>query len=58
MTETPVQKILVLEIKGKLLEKQKAKEEHLAEREDKKVIIFDMLVDDMAENNMICKLEK
>jgi len=58
MTETPVQKILDLEIKGKLLEKQKAKEEHLAEREDKKVIIFDMLVDDMAENNMICKLEK
>jgi transposase-like protein len=48
MSKTPEQKILELEAKVKLLEKQKARAEHLAERADKKVIIFDMLVD-MAE---------
>jgi len=45
MSETPEQKILKLEAKIKLLEKQKARAEHLAERADKKAIIFDMLVD-------------
>ena len=45
MSNTPEQKILELEAKVKLLEKQKARAEHLAERADKKVIIFDMLVD-------------
>lgn len=45
MSKTPEQKILELEAKIKLLEKQKARAEHLAERADKKVIIFDMLVD-------------
>lgn len=45
MSETPEQKILELEAKIKLLEKQKARAEHLAERADKKVIIFDMLVE-------------
>ena len=45
MSETPEQKILELEAKIKLLEKQKARAEHLAERADKKAIIFDMLVD-------------
>jgi len=45
MSETPEQKILELEAKIKLLEKQKARAEHLAERADKKIIIFDMLVD-------------
>lgn len=45
MTKTPEQKILELEAKVKLLEKQKARAEHLAERADKKSIIFDMLVD-------------
>tara|TARA_R110002049_G_scaffold264322_3_gene440459 strand:- start:3177 stop:3368 length:192 start_codon:yes stop_codon:yes gene_type:complete len=34
-----------LEAKVKLLEKQKARAEHLADRADKKAIIFDMLVD-------------
>ena len=48
MTKTPEQRIIELEAKVKLLEKQKARAEHLAERADKKVIIFDMLVD-MAE---------
>ena len=45
MSETPEQKILELEAKIKLLEKQKARAEHLAELADKKAIIFDMLVD-------------
>ena len=45
MSKTPEQKILELEAKIKLLEKQKFRAEHLAERADKKAIIFDMLVD-------------
>ena len=45
MSKTPEQTILELEAKIKLLEKQKARAEHLAERSDKKAIIFDMLVD-------------
>ncbi|WP_215731630.1 hypothetical protein [Bizionia saleffrena] len=45
MSKTPEQRILELEVKVKLLEKQKVRAEHLAERADKKVIIFDMLVD-------------
>ena len=48
VAKTPEQRILELEAKVKLLEKQKARAEHLAERADKKVIIFGMLVD-MAE---------
>jgi transposase-like protein len=42
---TPERRIIELEAKVKLLEKQKARAEHLAERADKKAIIFDMLVD-------------
>ena len=34
-----------LEEKIKLLEKQKARAEHLAERADKKAILFDMMID-------------
>lgn len=45
MAKTPEQKILELEAKIKLLEKQKNRAEYLAERADKKAIIFDMLVD-------------
>jgi transposase-like protein len=45
VAKTPEQRIIELEAKVKLLEKQKARAEHLAERADKKVIIFDMLVD-------------
>lgn len=45
VAKTPEQKILELEAKVKLLEKQKARAEHLAERADKKSILFDMLVD-------------
>lgn len=45
VAKIPEQKILELEAKVKLLEKQKARAEHLAERADKKSIIFDMLVD-------------
>ncbi len=57
MAKTPEQKILELEAKVKLLEKQKARAEHLAERADKKVIIFDMLLD-MAEKEYDIQIRK
>jgi transposase-like protein len=57
MVKTPEQKILELEAKVKLLEKQKNRAEHLAERADKKVIIFDMLVD-MAEKEYDIQIRK
>lgn len=57
MKVSPEQKILELEAKIKLLEKQKARAEHLAERADKKVIIFDMLVD-MAEKEYDIQIRK
>lgn len=57
MEKTPEQKILELEARVKLLEKQKARAEHLAERADKKVIIFDMLVD-MAEKEYDIQIRK
>jgi transposase-like protein len=57
MAKTPEQKIIELEAKVKLLEKQKARAEHLAERADKKVIIFDMLVD-MAEKEYDIEIRK
>ena len=57
VVKTPKQKILELEAKVKLLEKQKARAEHLAERADKKVIIFDMLVD-MAEKEYDIQIRK
>ena len=48
MAKTPEQRILELEQQVKLLEKQKVRAEYIAERADKKVILFDMMVD-MAE---------
>ena len=57
MAKTPEQKIIELEAKIKLLEKQKTRAEHLAERADKKVIIFDMLVD-MAEKEYDIQIRK
>ncbi len=57
MSKTPEQRILELEAKVKLLEKQKARAEHFAERADKKVIIFDMLVD-MAEKEYDIQIRK
>jgi len=57
VAKTPEQKILELEAKVKLLEKQKARAEHLSERADKKVIIFDMLVD-MAEKEYDIRIRK
>jgi transposase-like protein len=57
MAKTPEQKILELEAKVRLLEKQKARAEHLAERADKKAIIFDMLVD-MAEKEYDIQIRK
>lgn len=57
MSKTPEQKTLELEAKVKLLEKQKARAEHLSERADKKVMIFDMLVD-MAEKEYDIQIKK
>ncbi len=57
VSKTPEQRILELEAQVKLLEKQKARAEHLAERADKKVIIFDMLVD-MAEKEYDIEIRK
>ena len=57
MSKTPEQRILELEAKVKLLEKQKSRAEHLAERADKKAIIFDMLVD-MAEKEYDIEIRK
>ena len=45
MPKSPQQRIIELEEKIKLLEKQKARAEHLAERADKKAILFDMMID-------------
>jgi len=57
VAKTPEQKIIELEAKVKLLEKQKARAEYLVERADKKVIIFDMLVD-MAEKEYDIQIRK
>ena len=45
MSKTPEQPILELEQHVKLLEKQKNRAEYLAERADKKAILFDMMID-------------
>ena len=45
MSKTPEQRILELEQQVKLLEKQKARAEFLAEQADKKAILFDMMID-------------
>ncbi len=57
MAKTPEQRIKELEIENALLQKQKARAEHLAERADKKVIIFDMLMD-MAEKEYDIQIRK
>ncbi|MBF7093641.1 transposase [Flavobacterium sp. ALJ2] len=57
MSKTPEQRILELEAQVILLEKQKARAEYLAQRADKKVIIFDMLVD-MAEKEYDIQIRK
>lgn len=44
MPKTPEQKLLELELKIKLLEKQKAFLEHQVEQADKKAMIFDMMI--------------
>jgi len=44
-SKTPEQRILELEQENALLKKQKARAEHLADRADKKVILFDMMID-------------
>lgn len=45
MPKTNEQRLMELEAKVKLLEKQKALLEHQVERADKKAIIFDMMID-------------
>ncbi|WP_247237998.1 transposase, partial [Telluribacter sp. SYSU D00476] len=45
MTKTPEQKIMELEAKVKLLEKQKAQLEHQATVSEKKAIMFDMMIE-------------
>lgn len=45
MSQSKEQRLLELEAKVKLLEKQKALLEHQVERADKKAIIFDMMID-------------
>lgn len=57
LKKTPEQRILELEQQVKLLEKQKARAEHLAERADKKVLIFDMMLD-MAEKEYDISIRK
>ena len=57
MPKSKEQKILELEQKVKLLEKQKAFWEHQAERADKKAIFFDMMID-MAEKEFNIPIRK
>jgi len=57
VAKTPEQRILELEAKVKLLKKQKARAEHLSQRADKKVIIFDMLIE-MAEKEYDIPIRK
>jgi transposase-like protein len=57
MPKSKDQKILELEQKIKLLEKQKAFLEHQAERSDKKAIFFDMMID-MAEKEFNIPIRK
>lgn len=45
MPKSPQQRIIELEEKIKLLEKQKARAEYIAERADKKAVLFDMMID-------------
>ena len=45
MSKTPAQRILELEQQVRLLEKQKNRAEYLAERADKKALLFDMMID-------------
>jgi transposase-like protein len=45
MPQSKEQRLMELEAKVKLLEKQKAMLEHQVERSDKKAIIFDMMID-------------
>ncbi len=57
MPKSKDQKILELEQKVKLLEKQKAFLEHQAEQADKKAIFFDMMID-MAEKEFNIPIRK
>ena len=57
MPKTPEQQIMELEAKVKLLEKQKSFLEQQAKVADKKVIIFDMMID-LAEKEYRIEIRK
>lgn len=57
MAKSPEQKLLELEAKVKLLEKQKVSLEKELETSDKKVIIFDMMID-IAEEELKIPIRK
>ncbi|WP_339881271.1 hypothetical protein [uncultured Algoriphagus sp.] len=57
MEKSPDQRLLELEAKVKLLEKQKASLEKKLEFSDKKVIIFDMMID-IAEEELKIPIRK
>lgn len=57
MPKTPEQRILELEVKVKLLEKQKTYLEHQVAVSDKKVIIFDMMIE-LAEKEYQIEIRK
>ncbi len=57
MPKSPEQKIMELEQEVKLLQKQKKHLEKLAERADKKAIIFDMMID-IAEEELNIPIRK
>jgi transposase len=55
MPKTPEQRIMELEAKVKLLEKQKARLENQADVSDKKAIIFDMMIDLAEKDRDACR---
>lgn len=57
MPKTPEQKLMELEAKVKLLEKQKKRLEHQLAQSDKKSIIFDMMID-LAEKEYAIPIRK
>ena len=57
MSKSIEQKLLELEQKVRLLEKQKAALEHQLERSDKKAIFFDMMID-IAEEEFLIPIRK
>ncbi len=55
MPKTPEQRIMELEAKVKLLEKQKARLEHQSEVSDQKAVIFDMMINLAEKDRGACR---